>query len=251
MDTGIGEDLRWLFVSFLFATVTSEIASKFSTLFLDWRKRGPGRLPTLAHLILAAVVVMTSWIGWSLDTMHHTYPQVTEVFGFPTVLLVVDFALLTLYYALVKGIDVEKCNVNARDASLWSLSILTTYLIWDFVAVRIHHPVAQFWPRVYVSLECGVFALLAFILLKDISAKHPVPVFFADISLVSLFLLYRALKQYATAVPSERRHFIACAAFFSSFVLSLAVAASMNRFAKIKGTRIKSFAGSSPKPFDE
>jgi hypothetical protein len=230
MDTGIGEDLRWLFISFLFATVTSEIASKFSGLLREWRKLGPGKFPALSHAVLAAVVVITSWIGWSLETMHHSYPHVTEVFGRPTLLLIVDFGLLTFYYALVKGIDVEACKGNARDPSLWSMLILAAYLLWDFLnGVVMNYPAIHFGLRDYVSVIGMLMAGFAFLCFKNISAERPRLVFVANVSLIFLFLSYRAMKQYATAVVAERRHLLGCVGLLLVFVLTMFIAAFGNR----------------------
>jgi hypothetical protein len=229
MDTGIGEDLRWLFISFLFATVTSEIASKFSTLVREWKRLGRGKFPALLHAILAAVVVITSWIGWSLETMRHSYPHVTEVFGRPTLLLIVDFGLLIFYYALVKGIDVEGCNVNARDPSLWSMSILAAYLVWDFLnGVVMNYPAVHFGLRDYVSVVGLLMAGCAFLCFKNISAERPRLVSMANLSLVFLFLFYRAMKQYVTAVAGERRHLLGCGALLSVFALTMFIAAFGN-----------------------
>jgi hypothetical protein len=229
MDTGIGEDLRWLFISFLFATVTSEIASKFSTLVREWKRLGRGKFPALLHAILAAVVVITSWIGWSLETMRHSYPHVTEVFGRPTSLLIVDFALLVFYYAMVKGIDVEACNENARDPSVWSMSILAAYLIWDFLnGVMMNYSAIHFGLAEYVSIFGTLMAVLAFLCFKNIPAERPILVSVANASLIFLFLSYRALKQFATAALAERRHLVGCAALLSAFAVTLFIAAFGN-----------------------
>ncbi len=103
----IGEDIRWVFVSFLYAVVASDIASKISRVFCNWEKMAIIRRTALSHLALAAVVVITSWLGWSLGTASHSYAQVTDVISWPTLLVLMDFILLVFYYALVCGIEVE------------------------------------------------------------------------------------------------------------------------------------------------
>jgi hypothetical protein len=74
----LGDDIRWVFISFLFAITASEIVGKFSRIFLRWKEVGRGKVPALSHLILAMVVVVTSWLGWSLSTKGRLYPQVEK-----------------------------------------------------------------------------------------------------------------------------------------------------------------------------
>src|SRR5207247_9785578 len=74
----IGEDMRWVFVSFLYAVVARDIASKISRVFCNWEKMAIIRCTALSHLALAAVVVTTCWLAWGLGTARHGSDQVTD-----------------------------------------------------------------------------------------------------------------------------------------------------------------------------
>ena len=234
----IGENLRWLFISFLFATVTSEIAAKFSVLLREWRRLTATRWPALSYLILAAVIVITSWIGWSLDLMHRGNVQVSQVFSLPTLILIVDFALLVCYYALVKGIEFEsgandrkhlRPALDSRDPALWSMWILGLYFVWDFLNDEVVYPKGYFWIRGYPSAVWTGLAVLVFVLLRKISPNRPALVCCGNISLVLLFLSYRAMKQWETTLPLDHRHLVASVSLVVvSFVLS-GTAALKNR----------------------
>jgi len=193
----LGEDIRWVFISFLYAGVATEIAVKLSTLIRNWRKTGQQRWPTLSHLILAGVVVGTSWLGWSLALRHGSYPPVTEIFGRPTLLVIVDFGLLVIYHCLVSGVnvDVEPQN-DAEHTSYWIMVVLIGYVGWDFVTYFvIPSPETRFWTCSWMSVVCAIFAMGAFSVLRQISSIHPWAGFAADISLLALFLLYRVMKE--------------------------------------------------------
>ena len=138
LKDGIGEDIRWVFISFLFALVISEIAAKCGRLLLSWKEAGRGAFPTFSHLILAAVVVATSWLGWSLAIKHGFYTPIEEtMFEASTMSLILDLMLLTLYYALVFGIRVpnaaEPQVTSPRHISFWTMVIFIGYLVWDLV----------------------------------------------------------------------------------------------------------------------
>ena len=55
-------DLRWLLGSFLFAVVIAEIALQSAKLAARGRIR-KDFWPVIVHLILATVIVTTSWLG--------------------------------------------------------------------------------------------------------------------------------------------------------------------------------------------
>jgi hypothetical protein len=195
---GLAENLRWVFVSFLFALVTGKIAEKFSTLIRRWNKVGVDRLPALLHLILAAVVVVTSWVGWSIETKSD--PSVGEVFGWPTWLLILDIALLICYFVLVSGIKVGTHVPNdAVHVAWWSMWILLLYVLWDFTVGSLVPPRPGSWcaQHVGVSLACAFLAILFFFLVRGGRIQSSSSVCWADVALISLFLLFRAWKQYS------------------------------------------------------
>ena len=58
-------ELRYIFVQMLFSLTAAEIARELSSLALAGSPFTSDKWPGYAHLILAATVVVTSWVGWS------------------------------------------------------------------------------------------------------------------------------------------------------------------------------------------
>ena len=193
----IGEDIRWVFVSFLYTVVASDIASKISRVFCNWEKMAIIRRTALSHLALAAVVVITSWLGWSLGTASGSYARVTEVISRPTLLLLMDFILLVLYYVLESGIEVE--GIKPQDAahvSLWCMVIMFGYVVWNIIIRFVgSSPGVSFFGQISVSFGCAMLSSVAFYLFKRMKSAPPCSVLAADVALISLFLLFRAMKQ--------------------------------------------------------
>ncbi len=195
----LGEDIRWVFVSFLFALVIAEIAQRFSKIFIGWNKV-KARGPKLLHLVFASIVVMLSWVGWSLAVIYGAYPEPTAIFELPTLFVFLDVALLISYYSLALGIDVcsqENPELpSIRHVLLWTVIIFAGYLLWDVLVAHLRHDFLEYkwWP----SACCLVLATIAFAFLGKAKAKPHDPwlVYYVDGALISLFVAFRAMKGF-------------------------------------------------------
>jgi len=187
----LGEDIRWVFGSFLFSLVVSDIAVKFGKLFRKWRFY-TDRSVLLCHLLVALITVMTSWIGWSLAIRGIGYPAPTKVFSVPTITLTIDIGLLICYYSLVQPLEPgDKC-VPVKDLSYWLVIIFVGYLMWD--ATTALEMNLAFGMREITTLGMlGVSALL-YSLLKKIPVENKVKTIAGDFSLILLVLFFRLLK---------------------------------------------------------
>src|SRR6266571_740366 len=78
--------------------------------------------------------------------------------------------------------------------------IMLGYVIWDIITkIVIPYPsvtLRGFRERGYVSLLCALMAILAFRRFKCIPPDCRRSVLLADAALISLFLFFRAMKQY-------------------------------------------------------
>jgi len=225
----LGEDIRWVFLGFLFAVVLGDIASKFVRLFGDWDRTRAVSLARLSHLVLTLTVVLLSWIGWSLSVLHCVYPQPKLVFEVPTLFAFVDVVILTSYYALATGVDVHDAAngklPSARHMLLWSMIIFIAYFLWD-VLVAFVHPErdANFWQYGWViSLICSALASTAFGILRNHTPRHPPNAYFVyatDACLMSLFFAFRAVKQALYLLPKDHSAFQLWASVSTVLLLS-------------------------------
>ena len=202
--------LRFEFVGMLFAITISEIAIQFG----DLVTKGPSlrvALPAYFHLLLCLMVVTTSWVGWSTSKSPGAKVDVAGVFSRTYLVLVMDVLLVVAYFILVKGVEVDKTSSglisvvpSASPEAIWITVIFVGYLAWDILAKAVFQGegappqfVARafgpaFWERGWMSVLCLVLAFFAW------SLVHPYPtavrVIWMDVALISLVVLFRALK---------------------------------------------------------
>ncbi|HEV7226134.1 MAG TPA: hypothetical protein VGN42_25730 [Pirellulales bacterium] len=96
--------LRFEFVDMLFALAIAEVATHVSELL---SKGGTLFAAPSAwfDLGLAFLLIVMSWIGWSNSAGMQSVPAATDVFSWPFVVLLIDVALVVVYYILVKGVE--------------------------------------------------------------------------------------------------------------------------------------------------
>ncbi len=144
----LGETPYWVFVSFLYAWVAAGIGERFSSLSLHWSEYSRSKprfwhVPVWSHLTLAAFIVATSWLGWTLAFLLGDVPGIDIGKGVivPTsLLLIVDFWILGTYFAFVlvvnearlAGRSYGRWSRQAGHAAYWVLWIQVAYLVWDF-----------------------------------------------------------------------------------------------------------------------
>lgn len=203
--------LRHEFVGMMFAITIGEVGLQAAALV---RAGHPVRLlPAYSHLVLAAIVVASSWVGWTLSVAPGARKDVKRVFQWEFLVLLLDVALVILYFILVRTIDFNKDNVAARidPASVvaaWIIGIFALFLVWDIitkVAINLRDGSATSLSTWFESdgiriVPTVVCLIAAFIVWWSVSDSDPAHWIGADFSLLCLVLLFRSLKELASAL---------------------------------------------------
>jgi hypothetical protein len=183
-------------------------------------------LPAYGHLFLATVVVATSWVGWSLSAAPGARRDVQGVFKGEFFVLLLDVALVIVYFILVRTIDFGKEATPPRTepastVAAWILVIFILYFVWDILTkviislrdregskkkLREHFDLS--WrrfvgARMLPTVSCCMLAWLIWRLVQTADRPHYLT---ADFSLLWLVLLFRALKELVSAhYPRPRK----------------------------------------------
>ena len=224
-DSGpsLGENPYWVFISFLYAWVATEIADRFSGGSYGWQEYKK-YIPVYSHLTLAALVVGTSWLGLTraLSALQNCVNPRWGIIAPVWLLLIIDFSILGVYFAFVRVVNKarssgsgQKEDAFSTHASFWMLIVLSLYCVWDGMVYFLfpkwpgpwHYACTQqdvsFCARSWMSVLCLALALLVFLALRHTRSDCPFWVLpTADVSLIFFLLFYRALKQLA---GDERR----------------------------------------------
>jgi len=207
--------LRFVFVQMLFALTVGEIARQIASLVDQIGIKEAASSYT--HLLLALILVATSWVGWTRSVAPGNRLPVNLVFSLPFLILLVDVALVVFYFIIVKGVEVPGAGArmvtpSSENETFWVLVVFAGYFLWDFLTKAVASVTAEFgngptsqpgfwkrlsgkefWSRGWVSLLCVVIALGTWWKLGGISGQWGVV--WTDIALISLVFLFRALKQ--------------------------------------------------------
>jgi len=193
--------LRHEFVGMMFAVAVGAVGLQAAGLV----RSGPwmGNLPAYSHLLLATIVIATSWVGWSRSVAPGARKDVKGIFEWEFVVLLLDVALVVLYFILVGTIDFSE-NTHRRvdpesSVSQWLLWIFVLYLAWDMVtkiAIR-----DETWPKVFSRVAPTVICVVVLTLLwVHFSRANVVPQITADLALLFVVLGFRAVKGQANQV---------------------------------------------------
>ena len=71
-------------------------------------------LPFYSHLFLAAIVITSSWVGWTLSQAPGARRDVTGVFTWEFITLLLDVFLVVTYFIMVRTIGVVKKQVSCE-----------------------------------------------------------------------------------------------------------------------------------------
>jgi len=175
-------------------------------------------LPAYGHLLLATVVVATSWIGWSASVAPGARKDVDHVFQWEFLVLMLDVFLVVIYFILVRTIDFGKEGAPRTDrASVvagWIVIIFALYLAWDFLTKVIisgrdrvepktkwREHFDRSWLRSTGSraLPTIVCLFLACLIWRWVGTADRPHYLTADFSLLWLVLLFRVLKELVSA----------------------------------------------------
>jgi len=194
--------LRHEFVGMMFAIAVGEVGLQAAGLVQS--KHLIGYLPAAFHLVLATIVIAASWVGWSRSLARQ---DVKELFEWPFVVLLLDVAMVVIYFILVKTVDFSDDHHRIDPAyavARWHVLIFLLYLLWDvvtkFVMPRPDRQTKQEWEasrlRIIPTAICLVLSCFVWRAFWDADYEHWLT---ADIALLSIVLLFRALKELFSA----------------------------------------------------
>jgi len=191
--------LHLTFVEMLFALAIGQIAIDLSKL-IDYQLLSTQTfwavVPAYSHLMLAFVVVSTSWVGWRNSRFCGT--QIKDVFTLDYFELAIDIGLVVMYFILARAVEIpdspdNSFSPNASFETKTVAIIITTYLLWDLISCRAKFK-EKFTQRLWVSVCCTVISWL--LVLYGIGGAGTVSaVLFADLCLIALILTFRAMKR--------------------------------------------------------
>lgn len=199
--------LRFVFVQMLFALTMGELAREAAGLI----EVAPLRVApsSYSHLILAFILITSSWVGWSSSSAPGNRLRVVSMFSWSFAVLVLDVVLVICYFIIVKGVEKPQGNLisaSANNETTWILVVFLGYLIWDFITKGVIQDEDKntlsfwdrisgrhFWGRGYASLVCSCLAAASWLALRNQTSQRNV--ILADGTLLALIVLFRALKQ--------------------------------------------------------
>jgi hypothetical protein len=205
---GSAIEIRFVFVEMLFALTIAEVATQVATLV----EGGVGlreAASSYTHLLLATILVAASYIGWKNSVAKGNRSPVEEVFRLGFLVLLLDLALVVFYFILARGAEKPVHQVvtpSAQNETTWILIIFVGYFIWDVLTKAVPTVTGrsfvrrifgiELWERGWITFVCVLLAGLIWWLLKNASSQTGVVL--ADLSLLSLVLLFRAFKAKTT-----------------------------------------------------
>jgi hypothetical protein len=133
--------LRHEFVGMMFAVTVAEIGLQVASLVRQTDFSFQLYLPAFSHLLLATIVIATSWVGWTLSQSPGARHDVSKIFEAEFVVLLIDVVLVICYFVLVRSVEFGKpegeaktvWSISAAPEARWVLYIFGLYFVWDFV----------------------------------------------------------------------------------------------------------------------
>lgn len=207
--------LRHEFVGMMFALTIGEVGLQAAALvkaghFVQY-------LPAYSHLLVATVMIATSWVGWSLSRAPGARLDVTGIFQWEFVILLLDVSMVITYFILVRSFEFEKANAVPRidppsSMDFWVAVIFGLYIVWDFVTkvfIPQKNPSTSWFEkygRMLPTAGCLIIACGLRYLLRSADLPHYLT---ADLALLSLVFLFRALKDLVSGLTKKPRDQVA------------------------------------------
>jgi hypothetical protein len=224
-------ELRFEFVGMMFAVAAGEIGMKCAVIVQHAAPQGQNKiiycLPAICHLLIATLLVATSWVGWSRSRVSLGIRDVHTIFSGPFAVLLIDVLLVIFYFIVVDTVELsvnESTGIlevasSATSESFWVFMIFFGYFVWDLLtkafirqeqqpkpkglrdsmrALAFRFVSRNCWNRAWVSAFLVVLSLCTWFLFRHLTAY--ISVIFANLSLIALLLLFRALKDLCSAI---------------------------------------------------
>jgi hypothetical protein len=210
-------NLRINFVQMLFALSIGQLAIKVGDLIIYSNESFFTSLIhypyAYLHLALCVIILTCSWVGWQLSQSTDNSEKINLVFSWQYLILLIDISLVICYFILVRGSEVDS-NIthaiqpaNAYIETFWSCVIFSLYFVWDFFTKvpTLHYEKGDTYfikktiykfsslERTSSTLFCMFVSLIIFITMKN--ETDPWIVSIVDCILISLFFIFRGLKQ--------------------------------------------------------
>jgi hypothetical protein len=189
-----GQTLHREFVGMLFALAIAEVAVRSGEI-VNSDLSALTKAPALSHLLLAAMVIATSWVGWGWS--KHSLSDVRHVFTGNFVELALDVWLVGVYFFIVQGAErivevkgIRTIHGSLAIESLWVMVMFLTYVVWDvWTKWGDWEALVQ---RTWASVVCAGVTFWMFAALNDVRGGGAVV--WGDAALLSTLLLFRAMK---------------------------------------------------------
>lgn len=192
-----GTQLHLTFIEMLFALAIGQVAIGFSELIYYQSTSNQtlwAVIPAYSHLLLAAAVISTSWVGWRISV--YSGSDIKSVFSLDYIELLIDVTLVIMYFALARAVEIPDPYSASfcPDASFEAYAvaiIISTYVLWDVVSCR--SKLEKLHKRLWASISCTIISWL--LVWSDIGGSGTVwAVLLGDCSLMALILTFRAMK---------------------------------------------------------
>ena len=210
--------LRHAFVAMLFALTAGQIALSTADLYVIWKHAD--ELPStfyapVAHLVLALLIVLTSWVGWSVGS-RQTKP-LKHPFSGNFIVLFFDVLLVVTYFVIVREVEITEVikrphwiagqpvgeygvtkqigDISASGEAGLVVFMFFLYLLWDVVYDKIING-ACLWVAAFASFVSLIAAASVLFALCRWPSDSPtvLSVVCGDIALVGVVMGFRALK---------------------------------------------------------
>ncbi len=207
-------NLRFEFVGMLFALAIGQVAIECGDIVmkdcLRWEYRH-----VYSHLLLATVIIATSWVGWQTSHSYANTKLIRSSFSQQFVVLMIDIFLVICYFIIVRGAEAyyeepgwSAPEPDGQNQTRWTMVIFVTYIIWDIITklvipsyekqvsgkyIKVRRwNTKHFRSRVWPTLVCLGFSIFAYWRMKDGAISQRIVC--VDFYLMGVFFLFRGLK---------------------------------------------------------
>ena len=158
----------------------------------------------LAHLALAFVVSLSSWIGYHQSKQ---YPKFAiKLVNLPLVMFGLDVAMVVTYYVIVATAEPVGASADARPEFVLVGFVFVLYSVWDLLGWRVWGDPAyalvlqrsaekQVGPRRKVTFASTAIVVVSSVFVWRDHPQSPRVVIALDAGLVLLAVIYRLTKQ--------------------------------------------------------